>query len=123
MTLGFQTLDPWTLDLWTKILNRQTKLALSIIAGLALSLTVLIAASLWYVRGPRFRRYVLERITTQIENATGGRAQVRDCRLRLRAMEAELDGLVIRGTEQEARRPLLAADSVLVRLKIGRAHV
>jgi translocation and assembly module TamB len=106
------------LDLWTKILNRQTKLALSIIAGLALSLTVLIAASLWYVRGPRFRRYVLERITTQIENATGGRAQVRDCRLRLRAMEAELDGLVIRGTEQEARRPLLAADSVLVRLKI-----
>jgi len=99
-------------------LNRQTKLALSIIAGLALSLSLLLTAALVYIRGPRFHRYALERITAQIEKATGGRAEVRDCRLRWRAWEAELEGLVIRGTETEARRPLFAADSVLIRLKL-----
>ncbi len=96
-------------------MSRRAKILVGAVLGL-LALTLL---SAWlYLRSAHFQRYVQGRIVRQLEQTTGGRVEMRGLRWKLSALEAELQGLVIRGLEKDAQRPLLAADNLLVRLKI-----
>lgn len=91
---------------------------MGILAGIVPALLIIVAATLFYIRSPRFDRYVLHRVTTEIENVTGGRVEVRNYQFHPRVLEAHLDGLVVHGLEADPAHPLLAADSVVVQLKI-----
>ncbi len=95
-------------------MTRRAKILIG--AGAAL-LALLVAAAL-YLRSERFHLYVQGRILEQIENATGGRVELRGYRWNVEPLEAELQGLVVRGRETDRERPLFAADTVFVRLKI-----
>ena len=91
-----------------------------------------------YLRSAHFHRYVHARVVSQIERATGGRVELVSCRVNfselpwlpsppestvfrtyLPALEVTLQHLVIRGREMDPKRPLFAADSIFIRLKIA----
>lgn len=95
-------------------MSRRAKLAI----GVGLGLLALALGALLYLRSAHFRRYALALIVDQIENATGGRVELRGFRWEVGALEAELQGLVVRGRETDPARPLFAADDVFVHLKI-----
>ena len=90
-----------------------------------------------YLRSAHFHRYVQARIVGQIERATGGHVELDSCRVNfselpwlpsppettvfrtyLPALQVKLQHLVIRGREMDPKRPLFAADSIFIRLKI-----
>lgn len=89
-----------------------------ILIGAGAGLLALVLGAVLYLRSERFQRYVHARIVEQIENVTGGRVELRGYRWNMGPLEAELQGLVIRGREKAPEKPLFAADSVFVRLKI-----
>ena len=91
-----------------------------------------------YLRSAHFHRYVQARIVSQIERATGGRVELASCRVNfselpwlpsppettvfrtyLPTLQVKLQHLVIRGREMDPKRPLFAADSIFIRLKIA----
>src|SRR5437867_1309052 len=95
-------------------MTRRTKIVLG--SALAL-LSVLALAAVLYLRSESFHRYVLARIIQQIEFVSGGRAELRAYQFNIRALEAELQGLVLHGRETDPARPFFAADTLFVRLK------
>ena len=113
-------------------MSRRTKIGIG--AGL-LALATL--GGVLYLRSAHFHRYVQARIVSQIERATGGRVELDSCRVNfsempwlpsppettvfhtyLPTLQVELQHLVIRGREMDPERPLFAADSISIRLKI-----
>ncbi len=85
------------------------------LAGLAVALGVaalLIARSDWLQE--RLRTMVVE----QAEKATGGRVEIRRFRLDWTGLTADVDGLVIHGTEPVSTAPFLAVDHVTVAFRI-----
>lgn len=97
-------------------MKRRTKIVLGVAVGL---LVALVLGGWLYLRSAHFHRFVLVRLIAQLENVTGGRVELRDHKANLRALEVQLDGLVIRGRETDPSRPFFAADNVFVRLKIA----
>ncbi len=77
-----------------------------------------LVCGLIYLRSAHFQRYVQARIIRQLEQLSGGRVEMRGYRFNLSALEVQLDGLVIRGLETGAARPLFASETVFIRLKI-----
>ena len=114
-------------------MSRRAKIGIS--AGL-LALATL--GAVLYLRSAHFHRYVQARIVSQIEHTTGGRVELSSCRVNLSdlpwlspppettlfrthlpTLEVKLQHLVIRGRETDPNRPLFAADSIFIRLKIA----
>ena len=60
----------------------------------------------------------MRRIITQVDQSTGGRAQIRSFDFNLSTLTAHLYGIVIRGTEKPDAPPLLQIDKLTVGLKI-----
>jgi len=65
-----------------------------------------------------FRRQVRERIVTEVERATGGRAEISSFTFDWRSLRAEVRGFVLHGSEPAGHPPLFRADSIIVGLKI-----
>jgi translocation and assembly module TamB len=87
--------------------------------GGVLLLVVAVGAGLaWYTTTPDFQRRVGKEVVSVLEDATGGRVELRSIRFSLRHLAIEADGLVIHGTESKDQAPYLSVDKILVRLKI-----
>lgn len=99
-------------------MSRRSRLALlwgSSILGLTVLLAlmaVLVARSGW------LREHVRQRLVTEVERATGGRAEIGSFDFDWRSLTVRVNDLVIHGTEPSAAPPLLRVASVTAVLKI-----
>ena len=89
-----------------------------ILAGLAIFIVV-VAFSLNFVLGTkRFQQFVIHKITEGIEQATGGKTDIRALDFRLSTLTAHLYGVTVHGGEIAGRPPLLRVDKLTVSFKI-----
>ncbi len=63
---------------------------------------------------PWFRHILERRVIADVENATGGRAEVREFRFRPLVFQVILQGFVLHGSEKPSASPLFAAESVVL---------
>ena len=80
---------------------------------LALALAMVLA-----LRSDWFREKVRERIITEIERSTGGRAEIGAFHYDWKQRRVSIDDLVLHGSEPSDAPPLLRADSIAVGIKI-----
>ncbi len=99
-------------------MTRKRKILLSIAAALVLLLIAVAVGLLWVLQSDWLREKVRLRIISTVEDATGGRVELKDFKYNWRALTAEVDGFVIHGTESVAEPPLMSAARVEVGLKI-----
>ena len=78
----------------------------------------LVAGFSWYSTTPDFERRVSRQVVSVLEDATGGRVELRTLHFKLWHLAIEADGLVIHGLEGPGEAPYLAADRILVRVKV-----
>ena len=89
-----------------------------ILAGLAIFIVV-VAFSLNFVLGTkRFQQFVIHKITEGVEQATGGKTDIRALDFRLSTLTVHLYDITIHGSETAGRLPLLRVDKLTVRLTI-----
>jgi len=99
-------------------MSRRSRLALlwgSSILGLTV-LLVLVAVVI--VRSGWLREHVRQRLVTEVERATGGRAEIGAFDFDWRSLTVRVDDLVIHGTEPSGAPPLLRISSVTAVLKV-----
>ena len=87
-------------------------------AGLAALLVVTIVGGLLYIRTDSFQALALRKIVEQADQATGGKAEIKDFDFQLTKLTAHFYNITLRGTESAAQRPLLHVDRMTVGLKI-----
>ncbi len=88
-----------------------------LLAAGVLLLAALIAA-VWVARSGWFHDRIRERIVSEIEKATGGRAEIRGFSFHSEGLAATLDGLLLHGREKPGDPPLLAAESITIGLRV-----
>jgi translocation and assembly module TamB len=91
--------------LWFSIIN----IVLTLLTGAVLMLLL---------HNEGFRRSILAKVETSIQESTGARVEVRDFSLRLSNLSLDLYNVVVHGTEKDASKPLLQADHLQVGLTI-----
>ena len=80
---------------------------------------VAIAASLaWYTTTDSFQRRVGNEVVKVLEDATGGRVELKGIRFSLAQLSVEVNGLVIHGLEGPGEAPYLSAEKIQVRVKL-----
>jgi translocation and assembly module TamB len=90
-----------------------------IIAGSAAALLAALALSaILVLRSGWFREKVRQRIVAEVEKATGGRAEIGAFRFDWKQMRAQVDGLVLHGTEPPDAPPLARCASITLGIKI-----
>ena len=87
-------------------------LALAGIGTLVVVLGIAIFQSAW------FYELVRQRIVREVENATGGHAEIASYSFRWSSLTVEVNGFVLHGSEAAGQDPLFRADSIRVRLRI-----
>ncbi len=88
--------------------------------GGALALLLATVAGLsWYTTTGDFQRRVGREIVSVLEDATGGRVELRGVRFRLWRLTIGVDGLTIHGLEGPGEAPYLSAEKVELRVGIG----
>ena len=85
------------------------------VGGVVLA-ALLIAA--WYLTSPRFEERLRIKLVSELEQMTGGRAELKGFRLSLARLRFEGRDLTIHGLEASDQAPYLHADRLLVRLKV-----
>ncbi len=99
-------------------MSRRTR-RIAFVLGVVASLFVILAiAGILTVRSQWFRNQVRGRIVTEVEKATGGRAEIGAFDFNWKQMRAEVDGFVVHGTEPAGAPPLFRADAVVLGIKI-----
>ena len=91
------------------------------LASLTALLVIGALAGYFYLRSSGFQEFALRRIITQVEQSTGGRAQIRAFDFELSTLTAHLYDIVVRGKESADSPPLLQIDKLTVVLKIQSA--
>ena len=86
--------------------------------GSAVVCLIAVLTGVAVVRSAWFREKVRDRIVSEVERSTGGRAQIGSFRFDWHTMTAEVAPFVLHGTEPADARPLFRADSIRVGLKI-----
>ncbi len=97
------------------------KLALAfawLFGGFALLLVILFFGAAYYTRTPDFQRRVSKELVTTLEDSIGGRVEIGGVHFDFWHLAVEVDGLVVHGLEGPGEAPYLAADKILVRIKI-----
>jgi translocation and assembly module TamB len=89
-----------------------------ILGGLTVLGLILFGAFAWYSTTPDFERRLGNEVVKVLENATGGRVELRRISFDLWRLGIEADGLVIHGLEGPGEAPYLAADRIVVRVKV-----
>jgi translocation and assembly module TamB len=88
------------------------------IAGVLLLVFVVLAGLVWYSTTPDFNRRVGKEVVKVLEDATGGRVELKAISFNLWHLAIEADGLVIHGLEGPGEAPYLSADKIQVRVRI-----
>jgi translocation and assembly module TamB len=88
------------------------------VIGLVVLVAVLFGTFAWYSTTEDFNRRVGKEVVKVLEDATGGRAELRRISFDLRHLAIEADGLVIHGLEGPGEAPYLAVDKIELRLKL-----
>lgn len=89
-----------------------------IFAGFSILLLVLVAAFSWYSTTNDFNKRVGSAVVNVLENATGGRVELKKISFNLWHLAIEADGLVIHGLEGPGEAPYLSADKIQVSIRI-----
>jgi translocation and assembly module TamB len=89
-----------------------------IFAGFSILLLALVAAFSWYSTTSDFNQRVGKAVVNVLENATGGRVELKKISFNLWHLAIEADGLVIHGLEGPGEAPYLSADKIQVSVRI-----
>src|SRR5271155_1456795 len=76
------------------------------------------AVFVWYSRTEDFNRRVGREVVKVLEDATGGRVELRRISFDLLHLAVEADGLIIHGLEGPGEAPYIAVDKVQLRVEI-----
>src|SRR5271157_2580175 len=101
-----------------KTTTRRSHTRLWIGAATGVVLLAIVFAIVWYLRSPRFEDVVRRRVIATLEDATGGRVDLRSFRWNLAKLEFEADDLTIHGREAPDQLPYAHADRTHVGLHI-----
>jgi translocation and assembly module TamB len=88
------------------------------VIGLVVLVMVLSGTFAWYSTTDDFNRRVSKEVVKVLEDATGGRVELRKISFDLRHLAIEADGLVIHGLEGPGEAPYLSVDKIDLRLKL-----
>src|SRR3954447_9699438 len=99
-------------------MTRFRKVALGSLAVIAILLVASAISGLLVVRSGWFRERIRERIVSEIENATGGRAELGNFSFDWERLTATVSPFVLHGTEPAGESPLLRVQSVVVGLRV-----
>jgi translocation and assembly module TamB len=86
--------------------------------ALLLLLLLVIGGLLFYASTPHFSNFVRQRVINVLQDATGGRVELRSLRWSLRHLAVEVDGLTIHGLEGPGELPYAHLDRLYARVKI-----
>jgi translocation and assembly module TamB len=86
--------------------------------ALLLLLLLVIGGLLFYASTPHFSNLVRQRVVNVLQDATGGRVELRSLRWSLRHLAVEVDGLTIHGLEGPGELPYAHLDRLYARVKI-----
>jgi translocation and assembly module TamB len=89
-----------------------------ILAVFVALVVIIAAAGYFYLKSSGFQQFALKKIIEQVDQATGGRAQIQSLDFKLSTLTARLHHIVIRGKEPSQDPPLLQADKLTATLKI-----
>ena len=99
---------------------------LAYVFGSLLALLILLTAGIsWYATTTDFQQRVGGEVVSVLENATGGRVELKHLSFNPWRLAIEVDGLVIHGTEAPGQMPYLSAAKVILRLHLNMvlAHI
>ena len=99
-------------------MTRRARIWLYAAAGFVGLLIVLAIAGILVAQSDWLREKVRRRIVAELENDTGGRVEIGAFRFYWKTLTADVDKIVIHGTEPAGDPPLLRADRVQVELSI-----
>ncbi len=88
------------------------------IAGLIVLLALLAVGAYFVASSSAFENEVRKRLIANIEDATGGRAEIASFHWRLLQLEAEADGVVIHGLEDPGEAPYAQIDRLRLQVSI-----
>ncbi|GGG80659.1 translocation/assembly module TamB domain-containing protein [Edaphobacter dinghuensis] len=88
------------------------------VAGFSVLLLVFVGVFSWYSTTPDFNQRVNKAVVNVLEDATGGRVELKGISFKLWHLAIEADGLVVHGLEGPGEAPYLSADKIQVRVKI-----
>ncbi len=91
---------------------------LRVLAVVFVILLLLIGGIAWYASTPEFENLVRQKLIATMEQATGGRVELRAFQWSLRHLAFEADGLTIHGLEAPNEVPYAHVDRIYVRVKI-----
>ena len=102
-----------------KRLKKWQKIVLWSLAGIVVLLFVAVATLMLLLEHSEgFRRDILGKVESSIEESTGGRLEVGDFKFRLSNLTLDIYNIVLHGREADASKPLLTADHLQVGLTI-----
>lgn len=99
--------------------RRVLRMAAWTFAGFGALLLVVVALLSWYTTTQDFQKRAAGQVVGILEDATGGRVEIGAVKFNLWHLAAEVDDLVIHGTEPAGEAPYLSADRILIRITIG----
>src|SRR6185369_1664319 len=79
---------------------------------------LLVVTGLFIARSDWLREKIRQAVIEQAELATGGRVEIAKIQLDWTGLTADVDGLVIHGTEPAGQAPFLAVDHVTIGIRI-----
>ena len=97
---------------------RRPRVWLRTVGIVLLVLAVLFAGLVWYASTPQFAARVRGKVITALQDAVGGRVELKDFRWNLRHLTLMANGLTIHGLESLDEAPYLHAEQVEISLRI-----
>ena len=99
-------------------MTRGSRIAIAGIASAVVLALLAVIAGVLVFRSDWFREKVRQRVIAEAEKASNGRVEIGTFRFDWNTLTAELDHLVIHGTEPPGQAPLLEVKRVIIGLKI-----
>jgi translocation and assembly module TamB len=99
-------------------MTRRKRIALISAGTVILLLLIAVVAGTIMVQSGWLREKIRERVVAEAEKATGGKVEIGALRLDWKTLTAEIDNLIIHGTEPADAAPLLAVRRVTIGFKI-----